>query len=139
MARVFKRKDRLSAMSEINVTSLLDLVFCLLIIFMITTPLLEQTMPLKLPSSSHNASLTPDPKVKYQSVSMNAQGEFFFGNEKMTADELLERLKTLASQPTPPVIDLRRANTLTVQQEQALFDIMAKSGLSDYSLDAQVQ
>ena len=60
MARVFKRKDRLSAMSEINLTSLMDLVFCLLIIFMITTPLLEQTIPLNLPTQAQSNCLTTD-------------------------------------------------------------------------------
>ncbi|MEC7609969.1 MAG: biopolymer transporter ExbD, partial [Verrucomicrobiota bacterium] len=46
MARNFHRKDRLSALTEINVTPLIDLAFALLIIFMITTPLLEQTIAL---------------------------------------------------------------------------------------------
>ena len=49
MARNFHRKDRLSALTEINVTPLIDLAFALLIIFMITTPLLEQTIELDLP------------------------------------------------------------------------------------------
>ena len=49
MARNFHRKDRLSALTEINVTPLIDLAFALLIIFMITTPLLEQTIALNLP------------------------------------------------------------------------------------------
>ncbi|MEC8330086.1 MAG: biopolymer transporter ExbD, partial [Verrucomicrobiota bacterium] len=44
MARNFHRKDRLSALTEMNVTPLIDLAFALLIIFMITTPLLEQTI-----------------------------------------------------------------------------------------------
>jgi biopolymer transport protein ExbD len=139
MARVFKRKDRLSAMSEINITSLLDLVFCLLIIFMITTPLLEQTMPVKLPEQSRNPADQPNPKVKYQSVTMNAQGEYFFGAQKVSADELLAKLQALAAQPDPPVIDLRRAASLTVQQETDLFDLVTKSGLKQFSLDTQVR
>ena len=36
-------------LSEINITPLLDLAFVLLIIFIITTPLLEQSINLKLP------------------------------------------------------------------------------------------
>lgn len=136
MARVFKRKDRLSAMSEINITSLLDLVFCLLIIFMITTPLMEQSMPIKLPTQEHNAALSPDPKVKYQAVSMNEQGQFFFGNTPVSADELLTRLKALAALPEPPVIDIRRPGSVTVQQETTLFDVVTKSGLTKFSLDS---
>ena len=64
MARVFKRKDRLSAMSEINITSLLDLVFCLLIIFMITTPLMEQTIPVNLPSQNAQSFGRSRPEVE---------------------------------------------------------------------------
>lgn len=36
-------------MTELNVTPLMDLAFSLLIIFMISTPLLEQTIPVNLP------------------------------------------------------------------------------------------
>ena len=39
------------SLSEINITPLLDLAFVLLIIFMITTPLLENSMSLIIPSS----------------------------------------------------------------------------------------
>ncbi len=138
MARVFKRKDRLSAMSEINITSLLDLVFCLLIIFMITTPLLEQTMPIDLPSQAHNPALTPDPKAKRQGVSMNEQGQMFYGNEPVTEDQLLARLKVLAQQTEPPIIDVRCAKNLMVQRQDDLLDIVARAGLTKISLDTKV-
>ena len=50
MARNFHRKDRLSALTEINVTPLIDLAFALLIIFMVTTP------PAQLASIAFNAA-----------------------------------------------------------------------------------
>jgi len=43
MARSFSKPGRLHVMNELNVTPMLDLCFCLLIIFMIATPVLEQT------------------------------------------------------------------------------------------------
>ena len=49
MARTFHRRDRLSAISEINIMPLLDLAFALLIIFMITAPLLTQGISVELP------------------------------------------------------------------------------------------
>lgn len=139
MARVFKRKDRLSAMSEINVTSLLDLVFCLLIIFMITTPLMEQTMPIQLPTQSRDASLQPSPKDQYKSVSMDAQGNMYFEHDRVTSEELLARLQTLAQEPNPPIIDIRRAATVTAQQETDMLDILTKSGLKRFSFDTQLK
>ena len=57
MARNFHRKDRLSALTEINVTPLIDLAFALLIIFMVTTPLLEQTIDVKVVRSFRRSPL----------------------------------------------------------------------------------
>ena len=47
--RRFSQRSYLVTLSEINVTPLLDLAFVLLIIFVITTPLLEQSINLHLP------------------------------------------------------------------------------------------
>jgi len=49
--RRYSQRNSLTTLSEINVTPLLDLAFVLLIIFMITTPLLENSMNLVIPSS----------------------------------------------------------------------------------------
>jgi biopolymer transport protein ExbD len=47
--RRFSQKNALVTLADINVTPLLDLAFVLLIIFVITTPLLEQSIQLDLP------------------------------------------------------------------------------------------
>jgi biopolymer transport protein ExbD len=47
--RRFSQRNSLVTLSEINITPLLDLAFVLLIIFIITRPMLEQSMDLKLP------------------------------------------------------------------------------------------
>ena len=47
--RRFSQRSHLVTLSEINITPLLDLAFVLLIIFIITTPLLEQSINLRLP------------------------------------------------------------------------------------------
>ena len=48
--RRFSQRNSLVTLSDINITPLLDLAFVLLIIFVITTPLLEQGLNLKLPA-----------------------------------------------------------------------------------------
>ncbi len=47
--RRFSQRSHLVTLSDINITPLLDLAFVLLIIFVITTPLLTQSINLKLP------------------------------------------------------------------------------------------
>jgi biopolymer transport protein ExbD len=139
MARVFKRKDRLSAMSEINLTSLMDLVFCLLIIFMITTPLLEQTIPLNLPQQSRNPDSSRDQKLKFQPISIDAQGQYFWGTQPVDADELRARLEDLGKQPDPPVISLRGDRALPYQKVIDVLDMIKQAGLVKLNLDTQVK
>ncbi len=65
----YSNRSNFSTLSEINVTPLLDLAFVLLIIFMITTPLLENSMNLVIPSSS--AANAPISKVQVQTISID--------------------------------------------------------------------
>src|ERR1043165_5668234 len=60
MRRRFSDRHQLHTLSELNVTPLLDLAFVLLIIFMITTPLMENSKSLIIPSSNTtNAPMNP--------------------------------------------------------------------------------
>ncbi|HEY0457386.1 MAG TPA: biopolymer transporter ExbD [Verrucomicrobiae bacterium] len=59
--RRFSQRNSLVTLSDINITPLLDLAFVLLIIFVITTPLLEQGINLKLPAGGGPDNQRLDP------------------------------------------------------------------------------
>jgi len=59
--RRFSQRSHLVTLSDINITPLLDLAFVLLIIFIITTPLLEQSIDLKLPKAAGRKSKSTNP------------------------------------------------------------------------------
>ncbi len=56
-------KDSAMAMSEINVTPLVDVMLVLLIIFIVTAPLLMQSVEVKLPHTAPTQDLKPDPHL----------------------------------------------------------------------------
>ena len=89
MARKFHRKDRLSALTEINVTPLIDLAFALLIIFMITTPLLEQTVELNLPVEA--AKKQAEDRENFQSISIDRAGAYYWGEGSVSEQQLAVR------------------------------------------------
>ena len=60
MARDFKRPNKLAVISDLNVTPLIDLAFSLLIIFMITTPVIEQYNRIDLPSQDADSKQDAD-------------------------------------------------------------------------------
>lgn len=139
MARTFRQRRQMHAVSELNVTNLLDLAFVLLIIFMIATPLItqEQTIPINLPSESKKEQPKPDPDVTFESIAIDQQGSYFIGGKRVTLSELQARLRTLAADPKPPVIRIRADLTLQWQQVVTLMDELKKNNLSKISFDTQ--
>ncbi len=138
MARTFKRKQSLDALTELNVTPLLDLAFSLLIIFMITTPLLEQTIPINLPEQDKSSSLSR-PDVKFQAISVDGSGAIFWGKQKVDLVELNSLLVSLAAQPDPPAISLRADASLKYQIVIDVIDAIKRNNLTKLHLDTRVK
>ncbi|PXA05390.1 biopolymer transporter ExbD [Coraliomargarita sinensis] len=137
MARKFHRRDRLSALTEINVTPLIDLAFALLIIFMITTPLLEQTIEVNLPVEA--AKSQPDDREDFQSISINQAGLYYWGEDQVSQQQLGDLLDTMAMDPAPPVLSIRADSTLPYQKVITVIDMIKQRKLSKISLDTKVE
>jgi biopolymer transport protein ExbD len=136
MARKFHRKDRLSALTEINVTPLIDLAFALLIIFMITTPLLEQTIEVNLPVEA--AKSQAEEREDFQSVAIDRVGLYYWGDQQVSEQQLADLLDTMAMDPTPPVLSIRADAQLPYQQVITVVDMIKQRKLSKISLDTKV-
>src|SRR5215469_5726729 len=91
--RRFSQRSHLVTVAEINITPLLDLAFVLLIIFVITTPLLEQSISLKLPKGTGQADQHID-KKNIRTVEISSTGYYALDRQHMTLNEILSRLAT---------------------------------------------
>jgi len=137
MARKFHRRDRLSALTEINVTPLIDLAFALLIIFMITTPLLEQTIEVDLPVEAAKAQ--PEEREDFQSIAIDRSGRYYWSEEEVSPQQLADLLDTMAMDPAPPVLSIRADAALPYQKVIAVVDMIKQRKLSKISLDTKVE
>ena len=88
--RRFSQRSSLVTLSEINITPLLDLAFVLLIIFIITTPLLEQGLELKLPQGGKPDR--PLRKDDFRTVEINARGYYLFDGRRLTLAQVQQEL-----------------------------------------------
>src|SRR3954467_14365575 len=88
--RRYSQRQGLSTLSEINITPLLDLAFVLLIIFMITTPLLENSMNLIIPSSG--AVNPPLARSEVQIISIDRVDTVRLNNQLVEPEALSAQL-----------------------------------------------
>ena len=77
-------------MAELNITPLLDLVFVLLVIFIITTPQLMNNLELTLPSGKPPPKNPHPPKVHH--IDLNAQGVILLDGAVVTVAQLKTQL-----------------------------------------------
>jgi biopolymer transport protein TolR len=90
------RKQRLSSIqqiSDINLTPLMDLTFILLITFIITFPLLEQGIPIDLPTG--DAAPLEDPQGLV--ITLDKDGGLFLDERKLEKEELARDIKDLVA------------------------------------------
>ena len=89
--RRFSQRNSLVTLSDINITPLLDLAFVLLIIFVITTPLLEQGLNLKLPTGDVVDNKKIDPK-DVRTVEVSTQGQYHMNGKVWTLQQIARQL-----------------------------------------------
>ena len=140
MARTFRRKHSSHPIADLNVTNLIDLGFMLLIIFMVATPLIqqEQKIPVNLPVESASLQQKVDPKERFESITVQADGRILLGDRPFTLKQLIPELKKFAAEPKPPVIHLRIDANAKAQHWISVMDELKKQNLTRIAVDTQV-
>lgn len=123
--RRYSQRQSLSSLSEINITPLLDLAFVLLIIFMITTPLLENSMSLIIPSSDEkNPPINP---TAVQTIAIDRDERIKLNNRDIDFDALGDELSALKQANRDVAVVIRPDRDLPVQQLVRLMDVLQRA------------
>jgi biopolymer transport protein ExbD len=126
--RRFSDQHTLHTLTEINVTPLLDLAFVLLIIFIITTPLMENSISLVVPTSGE-ATQTVD-RSQVQTISID-KDEVLKLNDQVVDRELLEsRLAELRAKKPDLAVVVRPHKELPIQKFVDVMDILQRAQVS---------
>ena len=107
------------ALTELNITPLLDLAFVLLVIFIITTIPPVKDMDLKLPTAAKHQQ---DPPRKAFYISLQADGKIFLNQQSLTMDELLPTLVGLRTENEDLNIVVRGDAKTKYKQIRAVLD-----------------
>ena len=100
-------------MAEINVTPLVDVMLVLLIIFMITTPLMNHKVKVQLPEAVLDKK--PDEKAGLKTppvtIAVTEKGELFWNDEPSTRQLIESKLSVEAQKDPQPVVNIRADKT----------------------------
>ena len=135
--RRYSQRQNFSTLSEINITPLLDLAFVLLIIFIITTPLLENSVTLAIPSSgAANAAVDPS---QVQTVSIDRNETIKFNNEAMDPATLTARLVEVKKANPDVAVVIRPDRELPVQKLIALMDAVQRAQITKVGIATRAE
>jgi len=135
--RRYSQRQSLSTLSEINITPLLDLAFVLLIIFMITTPLLENSMSLVIPSSAERNP--PINSAQLQTVSIDRNDVIQLNNEVVDLAGLSARLSQSKRANPDIAVIIRPDRELPVQKLITLMDALQHAGITKIGIATRAE
>ena len=129
--RRFSQRSALVTLSEINITPLLDLAFVLLIIFVITTPLLEQGLNLKLPTGG--APDRPIDRKNIRTVEVSSLGVLLLDRTRLNIDQIEAALVRDFHANRNLVVFLRADENSRWKDVEAVMDRCQRHGITRLS------
>jgi biopolymer transport protein ExbD len=124
-------------MNELNITPLLDLVFVLLVIFIITTPQMVNSLEMNLPSGKPPPKNPDQPKPKINRIVVDEKGRVFLNDTAVADAEIkTEFAKLKESDPDPKVV-VKGADEVEYQGMIKVLDALQQLGITKVGLATQ--
>ena len=124
----FSERHQLSTLSELNVTPLLDLAFVLLIIFMITTPLMENSSKLVLPT--HKAAEGAAEPNDVETISIDKEALVTIDKNAVPLEQVRDAITELKASRPGLAVQIRAHRELPVQKLVDVMDAIKQAGIT---------
>ena len=108
-------------------TPLIDVMLVLLVIFMITAPLMTTSLKLDLPKTE---GAQPSDAPAFVALAIGTDGQFYFGDEKVDAIGLQQRVRTAAARDRTTEVQLRADKSVPYGRVAELIGLVQDAGLS---------
>lgn len=128
MERFKRRREKLQVNSQINVTSLVDVMLVLLIIFILIAPLIEHGIKIALPKASPSELDRPDMIVKI------AGDKIYLNDDPVDTARLKSTLELVRKTAPDSVISVQADKKIPYERVIEVLDIIRLSGISNVAL-----
>ena len=123
-------KEDGAPMAEINVTPLVDVMLVLLIIFMITTPLMNHKVKVQLPQAVVEKKEYKKQQIPPVTISVTEAGELFLNDEPATRQAIESRLSVEAQKTPQPPVQIRGDKTTPYRLINEVVKIAQAQGMA---------
>jgi biopolymer transport protein ExbD len=119
-------------MHELNITPLLDLVFVLLVIFIITTPQMMNNLEMTLPSPKPPPPSKEKPKIT--KINVAASGQITLNEQNVTVPELKADLQTMKTSDPDLKVVVKGADEADYQNLVSVLDVLQQLDITKVGL-----
>jgi biopolymer transport protein ExbD len=126
-----------STLNELNITPLLDLVFVLLVIFIITTPQMVNSLEMTLPSGKPPVQNPNAPKPKVNRILVDSTGKVFLNDEAVPDGTLKTRLQSVKASDPDPKFVVKGADDVDYQNMIKVLDALQQLDITKVGLATQ--
>ena len=130
----FGNRNNDQPMSEINVTPLVDVMLVLLVVFIVTAPLLTQSVGVNLPKT---VSAAPPPIDAVNVVSIDVEGAIYLNKQKLSPAELGEQLVQLKQTSPEGTIQFEIDDRVNYGKAAEVMAIAQHAGISKIALQTR--
>jgi biopolymer transport protein ExbD len=124
-----------SSLNELNITPLLDLVFVLLVIFIITTPQMMNNLEMNLPSGKPPPPQKEKPKINR--IAVDAAGQIALNDQTVTLPRLKDDLQQLKSDNPDVSVVVKGDDNVDYQNMIGVLDILQQLDITKVGLATQ--
>ncbi|WP_226051006.1 biopolymer transporter ExbD [Dickeya chrysanthemi] len=127
----FASRDNDEVMSEMNITPLVDVMLVLLVVFIVTAPMLTNSIPIRLPKT---AAVAPADSPRPLVISLDASQQLFIDKEALPRTALTARLQQAKAANPDLVVQVQAEDTANYGAVAALLADLEKVGITRLSL-----
>ena len=130
MAMTLASEGEEDVVSTINTTPLVDVMLVLLIIFLITSPVVIKSVPIKLPVEKNLVLKTKPENIN---LAVTKDGDVFWNRTQVTNDELLNKLKGESQKNPQPEVHIRGDQTTRYESIGKVIMTAQRAGIAKVS------
>jgi biopolymer transport protein TolR len=127
-----RRAHRAGAMSEINITPMVDVMLVLMVIFIVAAPMMVSGVPVKPPSTSAGP-LAADNEPPL-AISLDPEGKIYLMTTEVAEADLIPRLQAIAAERTSKKVYVRADGALSYERVMVIMGALSAAGFDDIGL-----